>query len=512
MKKARIFLALMCVMSLTLILNPLMVAANPIKLTNSGNNYNPSWSSDGKSFCFQSGRNGSSNIYTSSIKGKKVVRISNMPAGRAAWGPVYRPKSKDIFYLDNSPNGPDFHWLIRSSSDGHGGRYKLMMIPGGHTYSSPSFSADGGKFAFSHYIPGGGSTITIANVNGTGGNVILSDTNLVNEGAVWGRGTSNKELLFTKMVNGVKSIYTVNIDGSGEERITNASDGNCSNASWSPDGKTILYTGDDKQIYTIRVDGSDNRKITNDVYENDSARFSPDGKKILYVSKRDGVSNIYLLSLKDGGSPVATPSIIKDNIAGWTELNVKEKQGAYQFTPNRMLIYKKHNIEGFAVENHIEKITISPTSPNSKYAICIYYDDQHSGCYLLNLEKYTATKLQLGPPIVWTSWSPKSTHVLLATYYEADMALYAIDLETMTVAIVPVDLANKLQEQRFDLDSVIWTAPQMFKIKVTINCNPYTDENSCDGDKRQNIIAAYQFSFNVITFEGSAEEDSSRKL
>lgn len=191
--------------------------------------------------------------------------------------------------------------------------------------------------------------------------------------------------------------------------------------------------------------------------------------------------------------------------ADWTELNVKESKGNYQFTANRKLIYKKQVVEGFAVVNDVETITISPASPNSKYAICIFYDDQHSGAFLLNLKKSTATKLPLGPPIVWVSWSPKSTHAVLASYYEGNMGLYSVNLETMSSAQIPKKLANELQEQRFDLASLIWIGPQMFRTKVTINCSPYTDEKNCDDEQRQKTIAAYQFRFNVSTFEGSAE-------
>ena len=63
------------------------------------------------------------------------------------------------------------------------------------------------------------------------------------------------------------------------------------NASWSPDGRTLLFesTLNGKySIYTIQPDGSGLRHMTPDTAENSQASWSPDGRRIVFSSDRAG--------------------------------------------------------------------------------------------------------------------------------------------------------------------------------------------------------------------------------
>jgi sugar lactone lactonase YvrE len=63
------------------------------------------------------------------------------------------------------------------------------------------------------------------------------------------------------------------------------------NASWSPDGRTLLFesTLNGKySIYTINIDGSGLRHVTADTSENSQASWSADGKRIVFSSDRGG--------------------------------------------------------------------------------------------------------------------------------------------------------------------------------------------------------------------------------
>ena len=92
------------------------------------------------------------------------------------------------------------------------------------------------------------------------------------------------------------AIYTVNADGTGSRRLTDAA----SNPSWSPDGARLAFVKEDSQgagLYTLAVDGTGPRRIRRDVRfrgraggSNVFARWipsvawSPDGFRILYSS------------------------------------------------------------------------------------------------------------------------------------------------------------------------------------------------------------------------------------
>ena len=75
---------------------------------------------------------------------------------------------------------------------------------------------------------------------------------------------------------------------------------NESNASFSSDGKWVVFTSNRNgpyDIYIVHPDGTDLEQLTNDDAFDDQASFSPDGKKLAFVSSRNGQADIYILDL-----------------------------------------------------------------------------------------------------------------------------------------------------------------------------------------------------------------------
>jgi Tol biopolymer transport system component len=115
------------------------------------------------------------------------------------------------------------------------------------------------------------------------------------------------KIAFVSERDGNSEIYTMNTDGTGLNRITNDPAGDIQPA-FSPGGSgqsRLVFTSTrdtfnpvNQEIYTIDSNGSGlvARHTTNDTQDSDPA-FSPDGNKIAFRSRRDGNSEIYLLTL-----------------------------------------------------------------------------------------------------------------------------------------------------------------------------------------------------------------------
>jgi TolB protein len=72
------------------------------------------------------------------------------------------------------------------------------------------------------------------------------------------------------------------------------------NASFSPDGKWVVFTSDRNgpaDLYRVHPDGSELQQLTNDPSFDDQAVFSPDGKKIAFVSTRNKQADIFILDI-----------------------------------------------------------------------------------------------------------------------------------------------------------------------------------------------------------------------
>ena len=92
-------------------------------------------------------------------------------------------------------------------------------------------------------------------------------------------------------------VYTLNIDGSDLQRITDH-DASDFIPEYSPDGKSIIYTSQEAgndDIWLHDLSTGKSRQITEYTGRDFSPTFSPDGKIIAYVSgdiEKDGSENL----------------------------------------------------------------------------------------------------------------------------------------------------------------------------------------------------------------------------
>lgn len=98
------------------------------------------------------------------------------------------------------------------------------------------------------------------------------------------------KIVFTSTRDGNAEIYTMNMDGSDQKRVTNNTfyDGD---ATWSPDGSKIAFVSDrdgNFEIYIMNADGTNVTRITNNPSGDNSPTWSPDGSMIAFNTDRFG--------------------------------------------------------------------------------------------------------------------------------------------------------------------------------------------------------------------------------
>jgi TolB protein len=101
----------------------------------------------------------------------------------------------------------------------------------------------------------------------------------------------------------VANLYVADGDGQNERALLPNSGSNY-NASFSADGRWIVFTSDrsgSADLYRVHADGSALEQLTNDAAFEDQGALSPDGSRLAYVSTRDGgFPNLWLKDLKTG--------------------------------------------------------------------------------------------------------------------------------------------------------------------------------------------------------------------
>jgi TolB protein len=111
------------------------------------------------------------------------------------------------------------------------------------------------------------------------------------------------------------TIFTVPVGGGTPTRITQLAPSYLHG--WSPDGKSLIYTGgrnSEFDIYSIASDGSGAEvNLTNSKGLDDGPEYSPDGKYIYFNSARSGLMQIWRMQ-PDGKNP---EQITKDEYNNW---------------------------------------------------------------------------------------------------------------------------------------------------------------------------------------------------
>lgn len=113
-----------------------------------------------------------------------------------------------------------------------------------------------------------------------------------------------KVMLMNRLAPSQMVLYVANADGSGERPLF-ATSGFDYNASFSPDGKWVVFTSErngsgEADLYRVHPDGSALERLTDDPALDDQAAFSPDGNQIVFVSTRGDhhTANVWILDLK----------------------------------------------------------------------------------------------------------------------------------------------------------------------------------------------------------------------
>src|SRR5499433_4318953 len=108
-------------------------------------------------------------------------------------------------------------------------------------------------------------------------------------------------ILMNRIGPSAADLFIAKADGTSERKLLSNS-GFDYNASFSPDGKWIVFTSErngSADIYRVHVDGSGLERLTDDPAYDDQAALSPDGKQLAFVSSRGtGSADIWVLDLQ----------------------------------------------------------------------------------------------------------------------------------------------------------------------------------------------------------------------
>lgn len=241
---------------------------------------------------FVSEREGNKDIFIADSDGGNAEALTDSPEEESypAWG----PDRTQIAFTAQSDESFNLYIMNTDGSD-----KRALTENFGYYNSSPTWSPDGEQIAFvSDRL--GGEQIFVVEVDDSEPRAITSSppaSEVVYSAPDWSPDGS-KIAFYSNRDGESYQLYTMNVDGSDIEQLTNANDEEVSDPAWSPDGQSIAYVTLSSQtgvaIYIYELAERDSRQVTTISTASDtdslllnSVTWSDDGKSLMYILSRE---------------------------------------------------------------------------------------------------------------------------------------------------------------------------------------------------------------------------------
>jgi Tol biopolymer transport system component len=285
----------------------------------------PAWSPDGRKLVFAKRleRSGApcrpagrcnDEIYVINADGTGLQRLTRNAVTDGH--PVWSPDGRRIAFL-RWRDGPTANIYVMNA-DGSGQR-RLTRTP--RRQGEPAWSPDGEKIAFT--APAGhlgAADVFVIYADGSGlRNVTHTATTSFD--LAWSPDGRQIAYIEVHLPEPSSPLYVVNADGTGKRRVTRPLALDLGIPSWSPDGRTLAFTGVGG-IYTVHADGTGLRKLTGSPGPDYGPKWSPDGRQIAFVSERDDpahrASDVFVMNADGSGQRnlTHTPNL-SEHTASW---------------------------------------------------------------------------------------------------------------------------------------------------------------------------------------------------
>jgi WD40 repeat protein len=181
-----------------------------------------------------------------------------------------------------------------------------------------AFSPDGSRVAFSHFLPDSERHVEIFIMNTDGSGLVQLTHDLAFAGfPSWspdGRTIAYSSYPGDAYIPGCvgttlcpSDLYTIDVDGNGQRRLTE-DDADESMATWSPDGKRIVFRGETLNGGAIEIadaDGMNRSRIFEEELGSNLLRtpaWSPDGSQILFLYSSERLVDVWVVHPDGSGA------------------------------------------------------------------------------------------------------------------------------------------------------------------------------------------------------------------
>lgn len=207
--------------------------------------------------------------------------------------PAFSPDGRKIAYVLVRTGASQDIWLM----DADGKNPTQLTTDPTADNALPSWFPEGDRVAYES-VRQGRHTMRAVNLQ-TGRDQFLFESEQ-QEG--WPRlSPDGRQFAFNSTKSGTINVWTIPVEG-GESKQLTFDQELMGFPSWSPDGRLIgfeMKRGDDSHVAIMPSGGGQIVQLTSDRGQSFAGNWSPDGSKITFAGERNGIWNVWWVSVKD---------------------------------------------------------------------------------------------------------------------------------------------------------------------------------------------------------------------
>jgi len=223
--------------------------------SNSASETQPAWSPDGSQLAFVSDRNGNTDIFVLTLSDMSVAQLTNDT--NADFNPMWSPDGSQIAFTSDRFGDNDIFVMNADGSE------QIQRTTDVTNDRQPTWSPDGTQIAFVSDAAGNNDIFVMNSTDGSNITTLTTDP-ASDVQPTW---SSDNRIAFTSNRAGNNDIHILNLADLTVSQVTTVAS-NDRLAVWSPDNTQLLFTSNqgagDLNLYTINIDGSGRNQVTNE--------------------------------------------------------------------------------------------------------------------------------------------------------------------------------------------------------------------------------------------------------
>ncbi|MBI4446595.1 MAG: PD40 domain-containing protein [Acidobacteria bacterium] len=243
------------------------------------------------SIAYTSARGGSKEIFVTDYDGWNARSIT-ANGGLNKFPDWARDNSRLAFVTSLQGSGRWELWIQNLK----GGK-NVVKVPSSFV-SSPSFSPDGNKIAYSTRAESANDPDLFISDPDGGDRRNITRHPGIDTSPSWS--PTGQQIAFISDRSGTPQVWVVDADGSNLQRLVNEG-GHCDSPNWSRDGRFVAYSWQaptqwKHDIYLVDVSTGKIFQLTSGNSSNEHPHWSPDGRHIVFQSDRSGSKQIFIMN------------------------------------------------------------------------------------------------------------------------------------------------------------------------------------------------------------------------